>query len=213
MPNWAEGTLKIRGKLSEVTRFMDEKVVFVDYTDEPNTTERPAKWEYEQDDEHSVLLEYPGPRQCLWLKDSRRNFIDLDGQCADLTQGCLYIENKRNEPQFYELRTAYLNMTVLKNENGLIWTPDLENDPEMIVIFPIKIAWGPDENYYMELSKEFDLMFRLYVVEQGMGFYENFTCKGGDLMSEKDEIAVDGTNPYDLYARFLWNCPFPGIGG
>ena len=72
----------------------------------------------------------------------------------------------------------------------------------------IKQAWGIDMDDWIELSKKYSLELKLYCIESGMGFYENVHIKNG-------EILTDDSSGYELgrYHEFVWNCPFPWIGG
>lgn len=56
------------------------------------------------------------------------------------------------------------------------------------------------------MAQTYDLQIKLYGVEQGMMYTHYIFIKDGKIEEEK-------TNMYDKYEDWLWNVPFPNMGG
>lgn len=197
MPNWATGTLKIRGTRENILKFCKERM-----SERANSSifktdaERTIEWKMElADSEYNAgdlfATVHGDPSLCIWLKDSRRNFVEMDTRVPYYWD----VEYKENE---YETRFAFYQ------------TPE----KDYCVVFPFQAAWGVDEDYYADLSKEYGLIFRIYTVEQGMGFFLEFEVNDGKI-----EVLTQGPrltkleNSKNSYGRFVWECPFPFLGG
>ena len=82
MPNWCEGTLKVRGKKSDITRYVRENVVA--YTHEWVRKEGEMPYYNSIPNPKAVTVEYDGPESeeiCITVKaeahinGTRRNFV------------------------------------------------------------------------------------------------------------------------------------------
>ena len=71
MPNWCEGSLKVRGTIENLKRFIFEGLQPVDYLGEK--TENLVN---QTDDELSLFLETK--EKTLWMKGTRRHFCEPD---------------------------------------------------------------------------------------------------------------------------------------
>lgn len=85
---------------------------------------------------------------------------------------------------------------------------DLSENPEtIIVVLAIKQAWGYRPAEFRDIAKKYEIDIRLYGIEQGMGFVEDYEIlDNGDTFNDLGPV-------YDSYDDFRWNCPFPWIGG
>lgn len=72
MPNWCEGILKIRGKQKDIIKFIEEKFVLYNYT---NQTMENIK--YIDDGKYMTLPDERFIEKELWVKDSRKMFVEL----------------------------------------------------------------------------------------------------------------------------------------
>ena len=189
MPNWAVGSLKLRGKRENIGRFMNERLVAVVRKPVPATkavtddeyTERPLKWDWLSDDE--VEME---KADTVWIRDTHRNFIEFDDYEDVLV--CVEHWNKGvvHLPVYY---------------------PDEKKSPDdCMVVLPFRAAWGVDPEPYVNWSKEYVISVKIYTVEQGMGFYQGYSFKDGKLVETVDFHG-------ETYMDFVWECPFPGLGG
>lgn len=199
MPNWATGTLKIRGTRENILDFckkeLSERVSSARFTDEGD---RAVEWSIDLADPdyyHGDLLAtvHHDPSLCIWLRDSSRNFIEMDTRVP-------YYWDMKHDGDTYQTAFAFYQL------------PETDN---YCVVFPFMAAWGVEEEHYEQLSKDYPLEFRIYTVEQGMGFFSEFIAKEGKIT-----ILASGPSSFgkdekigDSYGRFVWECPFPFLGG
>lgn len=73
MPNWCKGTLKIRGKISDLKRFVLEGLQPVNVLGEEQ-----EPFNFKSEDEESFFLETEQARSCIWIRDTRRHFCETD---------------------------------------------------------------------------------------------------------------------------------------
>lgn len=201
MPNWATGTLKIRGCTDEILRFCNDIL-----SRQAGDNGGEVVWRLcDEDDEFCeddtlIATIRNDARFCVWLKDSNRHFIDMDLEVPYYWD----FDKKRiagTEDQ-YEYRTAFNTYRMPKNEDGT---------EDCLVVFPFMAAWGFREEYFEKLSQDFRLEFKVYVVEQGVGYYEEAQFKDGKAVK-----FISGPNLKDQngeYGQFVWECPFPFLGG
>ena len=164
MPNWCEGTLKIRGTKENILDFLNKEckiVNFKGFLDEPSIQNIIAK---EQEDEIEIF--YPDNSKEIYLNNTRRNFIE------NYTGG-------------------YLN-TCKNNDNEKI-----------LVIEGFKAAWGIENKPYVEWSKKYNIDFNIHGYEHGMCFEQEIEIIKGKLL-KNEEITYDD---------YVWECPFPNLGG
>lgn len=153
MPNWCEGSLKLKGDPKDIRRFLLERVLY----DEPEEKEESLIGFKEiTDDEINVDI-----RGWRWIKDTTRAFLT---------------------PQ-------------------VIWYRNNE-----VINFDISQAWGFKEIEWKTISKEYHLEVKLYGVECGMMFTDYIYIKDGEIIEEKTDVATS-------YDEWLWNTPFPYMGG
>lgn len=197
MPNWAAGTLKIKGSKEEIFKFCKEKLDERAMSSKLTTDkEKKVEWEMgektEREELYATVLTDPNP--FIWLKDSQRNFIDMED-----TDVPYYWDMDHEEENVYTT-TFYLYKM---RGNGVY-----------CIIFPFKAAWGAEPDYFASLSKEYDLEFRIHTVEQGMGFFADYNIKKGEVTVLAEGPSMEKTDsPDQWYGQFVWECPFPFIGG
>lgn len=186
MPNWATGTLKIRGTREDILKFCKEQM------NERACSAGSIEWELESTGaenygEYLIAATSNDPSLCIWLNDSRRNFVEMDTEVP-------YYWDVDRHGRNYETRFGLYKLS----------------GDDYCVIFPFQAAWGVDEDYYADLSKKYPLIFKIYTVEQGMGFFSEFEAKGGEVKMLASGPSVASRNSYGL---FVWECPFPFLGG
>ena len=201
MPNWATGTLKIRGTREDILEFCKKEMNERSGADRyKNEQDKVVEWNldlFDSDYDHGDLTATVSgePRLCIWLKDSRRHFVDMD------TAVPYYWDMRPNDKkEKYETTFTFYR---LPGENNYC------------VIFPFMAAWGPEEEYFEKLSKDYKLAFKVYVVEQGMGFFEEFEAKDGmvTVLASGPSNGLKDEKIGQSYGRFIWECPFPFLGG
>lgn len=201
MPNWATGTMKIRGTREDILEFckkeMNERSGADSYK---NEQDKVVEWNLDlvdSDYDHGDLIATVSgePSLCIWLRDSRRHFVDMD------TAVPYYWDMRPNDKkEKYETTFTFYKLSG-------------END--YCIIFPFMAAWGPEEEYFEKLSKDYKLTFRVYVVEQGIGFFEEFDAWDGKVtvLASGPSNGVNDEKIGQSYGRFIWECPFPFLGG
>ncbi|NFQ84158.1 hypothetical protein FDG04_02270 [Clostridium sporogenes] len=84
---------------------------------------------------------------------------------------------------------------------------DDEDDKEKNLITAnlgeLKTAWGTDTNALTDLSKQYNLDFKIYAYERGMEFNIDFEVHKGEII-KNNEIKFDD---------YVWECTNPEIGG
>jgi len=184
MPNWIEGTLKIRSKdINDIKNFLKEAVGYschacplsreekakcyeINYKERPCETNneikpfnKNVKYDESYDDGDYVIL-----KDLLFVKDGpSRAFINK--------------EDETNE--------EYIN----------IESP--------ILVMRVQQAWGFDAEGWLELAKKYHIDIRLYGIEQGMQFVQELEIINGEVTIDR-EIH---------YKDWDWECPFPRMGG
>lgn len=160
MPNWCEGSLKVRGEKENIRKFLTEALITIHpvliqvlrpdlQAPEVNVTE----------DDWSMTIESTG-KDGFHVKGTRRNFIE---------------------------------------SNSIEW----EFDRDVLIIDDFKAAWGIDSGPLVELSKQYDLDFRIYAFERGMEFNQEIEIHKGKIIKDL-EIKFDD---------YEWECIMPGLGG
>ena len=82
----------------------------------------------------------------------------------------------------------------------------IDKGDNVIAYCEVQQAWGFRVEDWEAISKEYNVDIRLYGIECGFGFEDNIVIIDG-----KAELAE--SNNYGSYDGFVWNCPFPWIGG
>ncbi len=70
---------------------------------------------------------------------------------------------------------------------------------------PIKQAWGYSEEDWLNIALQYDLDLILYGIECGMEFIQEFKIVRGKISAVTDDDRSTG--------NWLWDCPFPWLGG
>lgn len=156
MPNWIEGTMKLRGKREDIKRFIDEGIDTCMYW---LNQKRPDKDSVVTDECGDDYLSYVFKDE-MYVKDTSRAFI---------------------QPH-QEIYFDY---------------------PEGIVVLRVVQAWSFKTEQWEDISKKYNLDLRLFGVEKGMQF-----CQ--EIIIIRGEATVDRAIEYD---DWMWECPFPNLGG
>ena len=159
MPNWCEGTLKVRGKTENVKKFLTEGInQYVYDWEKKDTIKQPKDF---MSVEHSHGYTEIDFAESAHIDDTYRAFVD---PCS------VYIDDER-EPS--------------------------------CVALPFRQAWSIHKEDFEKLSELYEVDFRLYGAECGMGFVQEITVENGKATQD------DWTE----YEDWTWECPFPYLGG
>ena len=77
---------------------------------------------------------------------------------------------------------------------------------DVCAVLPFRQAWCIDANDYDRLKTKWDVDFRLYGVDCRMGFVQ-------EVVAERGKETMDYSDDYGGYDNFVWECPFPRLGG
>lgn len=85
--------------------------------------------------------------------------------------------------------------------------PDAEPDEEIIIcINDFNSAWSLKEQGWVEHARNYNIDIRLFGFEQGMEFSQILTIY-------KDGSIDEDVHEYNSYEKWMWECPFPNMGG
>ena len=71
----------------------------------------------------------------------------------------------------------------LKSYSGDFWS---DKNDQIVVIIPVMHAWYPHSNEFKEISRKFNVDFRFYGYECGLGFNAEFEVIKGELTFERE---------------------------
>ena len=166
MPNWCEGTMKVRGKRKNVENFLLNglnKYLF-----------NPKTKEYEK----------MPKEQAIEITENEY------GKEIDIIDS-VYIEG---------------TYRAFVDESRVFFDAEESDDKEIIVVLPFRQAWSIHPEDFDKLKNECGVDFRLYGIDCGMGVEIEVIAVRGE------ETVCTGGN-YGSYDDFLWECPFPHMGG
>lgn len=168
MPNWIEGSMKLRGEKNDIKRFFEEGITVYKVKMSISENEKAKIEEIEINKNEWLKIEYE----------------DEDGFEVSFSEGV--------EPYIKHTRRAFIiEEDVIYAFNG-------------IACFNIKQAWDFLPENFIELAKTYNLDIRLFGIEKGMEFAREVEIsKTGEIITDK-EITYDD---------FVWECPFPNLGG
>lgn len=72
-----------------------------------------------------------------------------------------------------------------------------------VLVVGFEAAWLIDTEYFAEMSKKYDIDFKIYAFEQGKEFNQNLEVVKGKII--KDEVIE--------FDDYVWECIDPTIGG
>ena len=84
-----------------------------------------------------------------------------------------------------------------------VWFEDDDNREQVIVLEDFKAAWGIDAGQLAEVSKKFNIDFKILGFEMGMEFNQDIEVIKGEIIKNK-EIEFD---------NYQWECIRPRMGG
>lgn len=150
MPNWCEGTLKVRGSKEDIINFLKNGIKPMGHFSDSE--------EAEIKEEEYFMIVRTG-KSGFYLNDSRRGFIEEDEICFDYEQDVLALDYKQ--------------------------------------------AWGIDADELANISKSYNVDFKIYAYERGMEFNQNIEIHKGEIV-KNEEIK---------FQDYTWECTNPNIGG
>lgn len=107
---------------------------------------------------------------------------------------------KSNTDSFYIKDTR---RSFIEKEEIHTYINDWEDDEERVIVLEYKSAWGIDVVGLVNLSKEFNIDFKILGFELGMEFNQDVEIIKGEVI-KNEEITFDD---------YEWECIRPHIGG
>lgn len=107
---------------------------------------------------------------------------------------------KSNTDSFYIKGTR---RSFIEKEEIYTYINDWEDDEERVIVLEYKSAWGIDVVGLVNLSKEFNIDFKILGFELGMEFNQDVEIIKGEVI-KNEEITFDD---------YEWECIRPHIGG
>ena len=78
-----------------------------------------------------------------------------------------------------------------------------QHQAEQIIIIPLRAPWGIDTDALREISKRYNIDFKIYAFEGGMEFNQ-------DIEIVKGKVNIDDEVRFEDY---YWECIEPQLGG
>lgn len=161
MPNWCEGTLKVRGEIKNVEKWV---------------------------------------RECVSIRHPKYN-INFVVQIDVVSDG-IFVDAGEEEISVEVTEMAYIKGTyrcfVQKGMYGAT------GDKNIIVLcMKFQAAWIINPEEFINMSKKYDIDFRLYGCERGNEFCQEVIVENG-MLTKDQKIRYD---------NYSWECPFPLLGG
>ncbi|KYD03467.1 hypothetical protein B4102_3385 [Heyndrickxia sporothermodurans] len=158
MPNWCEGTMKVRGTKDNLVKFLKNGFAPVSWLGSEKEMQV-------SEDDYSVSIKCDDKLHGFHVRGTHRNFVETN---------CIEFE---------------------------FWDEDKET--HVMLLENYKAAWGIEAESLSNLSKEYDLDFKIYAFERGMEFNQDIEIVKGEIVKD-DEIQFDD---------YEWECISPGVGG
>ena len=167
MPNWCEGTLRVRGNSKNLAKFINEGLGAYKHDFEKCETVAidKSEWLESSEKDGQIIFKLQSDNVHVHIEDTYRAFIDVHDE--------------------------------------IILDLSLDDD---VLYFDFQQACGCNPEEWVNLAKKYDLDFAVYGVD-----YSYLVC---DIrVTEHGEKVEDNSIEYDNHNDFVFNCPFPWIGG
>lgn len=174
MPNWCEGSLKLKGKYDDILRFWQEGVNAYSYSADRNN-------------ERGIDLI---PKEEWYDFDKGENYLRIENEIPPAAW--IYIEGTKRA----FIDSSFCGFDIFK----------LPND-QVILVLPFKQAWSIVQTDWIDIATKYGLEIKIYAIEAGTGFWCTFHVLRDGAIIDNNFHQPEG------YEDFVWNCPFPWMGG
>lgn len=110
---------------------------------------------------------------------------------------------KAREMRLDTIEDAYIEGTKRNFVEKGVYGDSYREDEKPILVVSMKAAWNVDETPYIEMSKKYNVDFRVYGYEMGLEFNREIEIVEGRLV----------TNRRIKFKDYKWECPDPTLGG
>ena len=176
MPNWIEGSLKMRGSIDNILNFVKNGMAGYEYKVTDQNIREPVEipinnWldtqYYDEKDPGGSTLEFKNGLHWIYIKDTKRAFVNND----------LW-------PYIHIYKTP--------------------TDGIYIAVMAIKQAWGFEYDDWINISKKYKLDLKLYGIEGGMGFYDELNIIAGQLVKNESKVQCNDYSSFAWNCPFPW---------
>ncbi len=109
----------------------------------------------------------------------------------------------------FDMKTS-LKSIYIKNTQRYFLKPDFEyigtyniDEEEQIIVIHFKAAWSIDAEKLSEISKKYNIDFKIYAFEMGAEFNQDIEIIKGKIIKNEEITFID----------YAWECIDPMIGG
>lgn len=128
-----------------------------------------------------------------------------DGAHTELVKGAVRFEHDPDSEEMYLYvdKNARIEGTRRNFVEKGEYVDICEEGKKSILVVRMKAAWNIEEQPYIEMSKKYNLDFRVYGYEMGMEFNKEIEIVEGEITT------------YRLiqFKDYKWECPDPKLGG
>lgn len=163
MPNWCEGKLKVRGKLEDIKRFLNEGINL--YLPERKGVRTNDKGEVVAVRDEYVKAEKDPVEYTDW---------EIIGAKQLSNREC-YVEDTMRAFVFYQPE---------------YWLYEYNVDDQYGLILDFKQAWAIRPEELLEIAKKYSLDMKIFGIECGMEFAQDIVIVDGEL-KKNDSIRYD----------------------
>lgn len=100
-------------------------------------------------------------------------------------------------------RFKFKNTRHYITEEKIYSLDNCKSEEKDVLVVGFEAAWLIDAKYFAEMSKKYDIDFKIYAFEQGKEFNQNIEVVKGEII--KDELIE--------FDDYIWECIDPTIGG
>ena len=128
-----------------------------------------------------------------------------DGAHTELVKGAVRFEHDPDSEEMYLYvdKSAHIEGTRRNFIEKGEYVDFCEESKKSILVVNMKAAWNIEEQPYIEMSKKYNLDFRVYGYEMGMEFNKEIEIVEGEI----------ATYRLIQFKDYKWECPDPKLGG
>lgn len=128
-----------------------------------------------------------------------------DGAHTELVKGAVRFERDPDSEEMYLYvdKSAHIEGTRRNFVEKGEYVDLCEEGKKSILVVSMKAAWNIEEQPYIEMSKKYNLDFRVYGYEMGMEFNKEIEIVEGEI----------ATYRLIQFKDYKWECPDPKLGG
>ena len=177
MPNWCEGSLKLRGKYTDILRFFEEGINAYERVWENNETQTKLipKEEWCEIEEFDWQEEFNGE-------------IVISNRLK--SSGWIYIEG--SDRAF--INEDFCSYNIFRDKN----------DTDCVFALPFKQAWSIRQQDWIDIAKKYNLEIKIFGIESGTGFWCNLHILKDGVIVENNFLQYQDYKDYVWNCPLPW---------